>query len=96
MTEAPQVSIVMGSRSDLDVMIETPAILRDVHVPHQLRVVSAHRTPDRAHEFGKSAKSRGVRIIITGAGKAAHLAGVLVSLTTVPVIGGAHEDVRFA
>jgi phosphoribosylaminoimidazole carboxylase PurE protein len=68
-------------------LVEAIAILREFSVFHELRVVLAHRTPERAHEFGKSARSRGVRIIIAGAGKAAHLAGVLASLTTVPVIG---------
>lgn len=83
----PTVSIVMGSKSDLDIMSEAAAILDEFGISHELRVVSAHRTPDRAHELGTSAKERGTRVIIAGAGKAAHLAGVMSSLTTLPVIG---------
>jgi 5-(carboxyamino)imidazole ribonucleotide mutase len=62
-------------------------VLREFNVPCELRVISAHRTPDRAHQFGRSAKARGAKVIIAGAGKAAHLAGVMASLTTLPVIG---------
>ncbi|HSV99014.1 MAG TPA: 5-(carboxyamino)imidazole ribonucleotide mutase [Sedimentisphaerales bacterium] len=80
-------SIVMGSKSDLEVMSEASKVLREFNVPCELRVISAHRTPDRAHEFGRSAKGRGIKLIIAGAGKAAHLAGVMASLTTLPVIG---------
>jgi len=83
----PLVSIVMGSKSDLEVMSEAAKVLREFNVPCELRVISAHRTPDRAHEFGRSAKGRGTKLIIAGAGKAAHLAGVMASLTTLPVIG---------
>lgn len=83
----PVVSIVMGSKSDLGVMTDASGILREFGVIHEVRVISAHRTPRKAHEFGASAKARGVRVIIAGAGKAAHLAGVLASLTTVPIIG---------
>lgn len=81
------VSIVTGSKSDLEVMSEAAKVLREFGVPCELRVISAHRTPDRAHDFGRSAEQRGVRVIIAGAGKAAHLAGVMASLTTLPVIG---------
>jgi len=81
------VSIVMGSKSDLEVMSEAAKVLREFNVPCELRVISAHRTPDRAHQFGRSAKPRGTKVIIAGAGKAAHLAGVMASLTTLPVIG---------
>ncbi len=88
MTQAgPVVSIVMGSKSDLDVMSEAAAVLQEFGISHELRVISAHRTPDRAHAFGRGAKERGTKIIIAGAGKAAHLAGVMASLTTLPVIG---------
>lgn len=88
MTNAgPVVSIVMGSKSDLDVMAEAAAVLKECGISHELRVISAHRTPDRAHEFGRAAKQRGTKVIIAGAGKAAHLAGVMASLTTLPVIG---------
>lgn len=81
------VSIVMGSKSDLEVMSEAAKVLREFDVPCELRVISAHRTPDKAHEFGRSAEGRGTKVIIAGAGKAAHLAGVMASLTTLPVIG---------
>ena len=82
-----RVSIVMGSKSDLDVMSEAARTLSQFAVPYEIRVVSAHRTPQKAHQFAATAKARGVKVIIAGAGKAAHLAGVLASLTTVPVIG---------
>ncbi len=81
------VSIVMGSKSDLDVMSEAAKVLKEFGIPCEIRVISAHRTPDRAVEYGRSAKSRGVKVIIAGAGKAAHLPGVLAALTTIPVIG---------
>jgi phosphoribosylaminoimidazole carboxylase PurE protein len=77
----------MGSKSDLDVMSEAAAVLREFEISHEVRIMSAHRTPDRAHEFGRAARQRGTKVIIAGAGKAAHLAGVLSSLTTLPVIG---------
>ena len=83
----PSVSIVMGSKSDLEIMSEAAKILTDFDISHEVRVVSAHRTPDTAHALGRSAKERGTKVIIAGAGKAAHLAGVLASLTTLPVIG---------
>lgn len=81
------VSVVMGSKSDLEVMTEAAAVLREFDIPHEVRVISAHRTPDAAHEFGRTARERGVKVIIAGAGKAAHLAGVMASLTTLPIIG---------
>ena len=81
------VSIVMGSKSDLEVMQEAEKVLREFGVSCELRVISAHRTPARAHEFASVAKEQGRKVIIAGAGKAAHLAGVLASLTTIPVIG---------
>lgn len=83
----PLVSIIMGSRSDLDTLREASAVLAEFAIPHELRVISAHRTPDAAREFGLSAEGRGIKLIIAGAGKAAHLAGVMASLTLVPVIG---------
>jgi 5-(carboxyamino)imidazole ribonucleotide mutase len=81
------VSIVMGSKSDLEVMQEAEKVLREFGVPCELRVISAHRTPARAHEFATAAKQQGRKLIIAGAGKAAHLAGVLASLTTLPILG---------
>lgn len=85
--EGPKVSVVMGSKSDLPTMQESVKVLNDFMIPHEVRIISAHRTPDRAHEFATTARDRGVKIIIAAAGKSAHLAGVLASLTTLPVIG---------
>ena len=87
MNENPIVSVVMGSRSDLDTMTEATKVLSEFDVAYETRIVSAHRTPKQAHEFAAGARERGLRIIIAAAGKAAHLAGVLASLTTLPVIG---------
>jgi 5-(carboxyamino)imidazole ribonucleotide mutase len=83
----PLVAIVMGSKSDFEVMKESAKVLARFNVPHEVRVISAHRTPDRAHEFATGAEDRGIRVIIAAAGKAAHLAGVLAALTTLPVLG---------
>lgn len=80
------VSIVMGSKSDLEVMQEAEKVLREFGISCELRVISAHRTPARAHEFASVAKKQGRKVIIAGAGKAAHLAGVLASLTTIGVV----------
>lgn len=87
MNEAPLVSIVMGSKSDLDSMREAKNILDEFAVPSEIRVISAHRTPETARQFATTAESRGIKVIIAGAGKAAHLAGVLASLTVLPIIG---------
>lgn len=84
---SPKVAVVMGSKSDYEVMKESAKVLADFKVPHEVRVISAHRTPDRAHEFATGAEERGLQLIIAAAGKAAHLAGVLASLTTLPVLG---------
>ncbi|MFW6045111.1 MAG: 5-(carboxyamino)imidazole ribonucleotide mutase [Planctomycetota bacterium] len=81
------VSIVMGSQSDEEVMAKAAQVMKEFGISHEMRVISAHRTPDKAHEFASSAKERGTKVIIAGAGKAAHLAGVMASLTTLPVIG---------
>lgn len=83
----PVVSIVMGSKSDADVMDAAAKILDQFGVPFEMRIISAHRTPERAVEYGKSLKERGVKVVIAGAGKAAHLPGVIAALTTLPVIG---------
>ncbi len=85
--QVPRVVVVMGSKSDFDVMKECAKVLADFDVPHEVRVISAHRTPDRAHEFAAGAEALGIQIIIAAAGKAAHLAGVLAALTTLPVLG---------
>jgi phosphoribosylaminoimidazole carboxylase PurE protein len=81
------VSVVMGSDSDLPVMEEAVKVLTEFGIPHELYLTSAHRTPERTTTFARSAAKRGVRIIIVGAGAAAHLAGVIASQTLLPVIG---------
>jgi len=81
------VGIIMGSRSDLETMQEAANTLSTFGVPFELKVVSAHRTPDAMFEYGKSARERGLRVVIAGAGGAAHLPGMVASLTTLPVIG---------
>jgi 5-(carboxyamino)imidazole ribonucleotide mutase len=85
--QGPKVAVVMGSKSDYDLMKECTKVLADFKVPHEVRVISAHRTPERAHEFASGAEERGLQLIIAAAGKAAHLAGVLAALTTLPVFG---------
>ncbi len=81
------VSVVMGSDSDLPVMEEAVKVLTEFAVPHELYLTSAHRTPERTTAFARSAAKRGVRIIIVGAGAAAHLAGVIAAQTLLPVVG---------
>ncbi|MEN0005387.1 MAG: 5-(carboxyamino)imidazole ribonucleotide mutase [Bacteroidota bacterium] len=81
------VSIIMGSDSDLPVMRAAADILKELDVPFELTIVSAHRTPDRMFNFAKQAHQRGIKVIIAGAGGAAHLPGMVASLTPLPVIG---------
>ena len=81
------VGIIMGSSSDLEVMNEAAEILKLLEVPFELTVVSAHRTPERMFSYARSAQKRGLKVIIAGAGGAAHLPGMVASLTTLPVIG---------
>ena len=83
----PMVGIVMGSDSDLEVMKPAAEALSELGIEHEIRVVSAHRTPEDMVAYGKSAEERGLRAIIAGAGGAAHLPGMLASLTPLPVIG---------
>jgi len=83
----PLVSIVMGSDSDLEIMREAAKALDDFGIGWEMDVTSAHRSPDRSAEFAKNAAGRGVKVIIAGAGGAAHLAGVVAAHTTLPVIG---------
>lgn len=83
----PLVGIVMGSDSDLGIMQEAAKLLEGFGIKYEITALSAHRTPDRAHEYTKTAKERGLKVIIAGAGGAAHLAGVLAASTTLPVIG---------
>jgi phosphoribosylaminoimidazole carboxylase PurE protein len=77
----------MGSDSDLPTMTAAEQVLKDFRVPYELEIVSAHRTPDRMHTYATSAKRRGLKVVIAGAGGAAHLPGMLASWTTLPVIG---------
>lgn len=83
----PVVGIIMGSQSDLKVMREAAEFLEEMEIPFELTVVSAHRTPERMVAYASSAKSRGLKVIIAGAGGAAHLPGMVASLTSLPVIG---------
>ena len=83
----PKVSIIMGSTSDLPVMEKAAKILNDFKIPFELNALSAHRTPEQAAEFSKNAYNRGIRVIIAGAGGAAHLPGVIAAFTPLPVIG---------
>ncbi len=83
----PLVGVVVGSSSDIHIVEECTSMLEEFGLPFELRVISAHRSPKAAEEYGSTAAGRGVEVIIAAAGKAAHLAGVLASLTTLPVIG---------
>ncbi len=84
---SPVVGIVMGSDSDWPLVSRAHETLRELGVPHEVRVLSAHRTPDVAHEYSATAEARGLKVILAAAGGAAHLAGVLAAGTTLPVIG---------
>ena len=83
----PLVGIIMGSQSDWKTMSEAHKILHDLKVPHEVKIVSAHRTPDRMIKYAKSAKARGLKVIIAGAGSAAHLPGMVAGMTPLPVLG---------
>src|SRR5919205_1712844 len=87
MNPHPLVGIVMGSDSDLPTMEEAAEVCRRFGVPHEIRVVSAHRTPLEMAEYGRSARARGLRVLVAGAGGAAHLPGMLAAHTPLPVIG---------
>lgn len=84
---SPLVGILMGSQSDLDVMSEASQVLQEFGVPHEMKVLSAHRTPAGTAEYAVNAESNGLQVLIAGAGAAAHLAGVVAAHTTLPVIG---------
>ena len=86
-SSSPLVGVVMGSDSDWRVMSDASQALADFGIPHEVEVVSAHRTPDKLMSYGREARSRGIRVIIAGAGGAAHLPGMLASVTAVPVVG---------
>ena len=83
----PKVSIIMGSTSDLPVMEKTAKLLDEFEIPFEIHALSAHRTPAEVEKFAKGAQARGIRVIIAAAGMAAHLPGVIASMTTLPVIG---------
>lgn len=87
MSETPRIGLVMGSNSDWDVMQHAAAILDQLSIPYEAKVVSAHRTPDLLFDYAATARSRGLACIIAGAGGAAHLPGMLAAKTTVPVLG---------
>ncbi len=84
---SPLVGILMGSDSDFPIMQKATDILKSFNIPFEMRVMSAHRTPDRAHEYATTAHTRGIKVLIAGAGVAAHLAGVLAANTPLPVLG---------
>ncbi len=83
----PKVSIIMGSTSDLDVMSNAAQVLNNFEIPFEINALSAHRTPAEVEEFAKNAQKRGIKVIIAGAGMAAHLPGVIAAMTPLPVIG---------
>jgi 5-(carboxyamino)imidazole ribonucleotide mutase len=83
----PKVSIIMGSTSDLTVMEKAAKLFDELEIPFEINALSAHRTPDEVETFAKGAKDRGIKVIIAGAGMAAHLPGVIAAMTPVPVIG---------
>lgn len=87
MAEHPKVGIIMGSISDWPTMKHAADVLTELKIPHEAKVVSAHRTPDRLYEYAKAAKGRGLKVIIAGAGGAAHLPGMTASMTMLPVLG---------
>lgn len=84
---APLVGVIMGSDSDYSVMADAVAVLREFGIPHEVEVVSAHRTPEKMVSYARGAADRGLKVIIAGAGGAAHLPGMVASMTSLPVIG---------
>lgn len=87
MKSKPVVGIIMGSTTDMKTMSAAVEVLKDFGIPHEVKIVSAHRTPQDMVAYGESAASRGLKVIIAGAGGAAHLPGMVASVTTLPVIG---------
>jgi 5-(carboxyamino)imidazole ribonucleotide mutase len=85
--DAPMVGVIMGSRSDWEYMAAAAEIMNELQIPHELRVLSAHRTPEQTLEYAAAASARGLKAIIAGAGGAAHLAGVIAAKAMLPVIG---------
>jgi 5-(carboxyamino)imidazole ribonucleotide mutase len=86
-TPAPLVGVIMGSKSDLDTMAPAIDLLRELQIAHEVRIVSAHRTPEWMFEYARDAEGRGLQIIIAAAGGAAHLPGMVASITSLPVLG---------
>jgi 5-(carboxyamino)imidazole ribonucleotide mutase len=86
-SEAPLVGVVMGSKSDWETMRHACDVLTELGIPHESRVVSAHRTPERLFQYGREAEGRGLELVIAGAGGAAHLPGMLAAITLLPVLG---------
>ena len=87
MNDQPLVGVVMGSKSDYELMSAAVEILRDLDIPHEARILSAHRTPDELFQYAETARARGLRVIIAGAGGAAHLPGMVAAKTLLPVLG---------
>ena len=85
--DAPLVGIIMGSQSDWSTMAHAADVLSELGVAHEVKIVSAHRTPDRMYDYARAAKGRGLKVIIAGAGGAAHLPGMTAALTPLPVLG---------
>ena len=86
-TQQPQIAVIMGSTSDWPTMEHACNILDELNIPYEKKVVSAHRTPDLMFQYAETAKARGIKVIIAGAGGAAHLPGMVASKTTLPIIG---------
>ncbi len=86
-SDTPLVGVIMGSQSDWDTMQEAALILEKLEIPFEAKIVSAHRTPDRMYNYAKEAEERGMKVIIAGAGGAAHLPGMIASMTILPVFG---------
>jgi 5-(carboxyamino)imidazole ribonucleotide mutase len=86
-SETPLVGVVMGSRSDWETLRHASEVLTELRVPHEIQVVSAHRTPDRLFRYGREAEGRGLEVLIAGAGGAAHLPGMLAAISILPVLG---------
>ena len=86
-SQSPLISIIMGSQSDWPTMKLAADLLENLDVPFESKIVSAHRTPDRLYEFAKTARERGIKVIVAGAGGAAHLPGMVAALTPLPVLG---------
>lgn len=83
----PLIGIIMGSQSDLKIMKDAAEVLEELGIPYELTIVSAHRTPERLVDYASTARSRGLKVIVAGAGGAAHLPGMIASLTSLPIVG---------